>query len=83
MHKTVIANSTISLTAIETLSPRTEITNNFISSSDDARDILFILPEEVKYIFVETTKINTDLHIQRLQLWGENNTTISTDINLL
>ena len=82
-NKTVIANSTISLTAIETLSPRTEITNSFINSTNDARDILFILPEEVKYIFVGVTKINTDLHIRNFILYGENNTTTSTNIETL
>ena len=69
--KNVIANS-MNIDSFEGITARTEINNTYMNSTNNPRDVYFIIPENVKYIYLGVSKIgNNDIHIKSYEIYAD------------
>lgn len=68
----VISSSNVSLDSFEGLGARNEINNTFMTSTNNPRDVQFILPDNVKSIYLGISKIgNNDIHIKSMEIYSD------------
>ena len=83
INKNVIANS-MSIDSFEVVTARTEINNTYMNSTNHPRDFYFIVPENVKYIYLGVSKIgNNDIHIKSYEIYADYNCSVNNDITNL